>query len=139
MAAAGLKPKASLACPCGLGSDYAQCCALLHLGANAPHPEALMRARYSAYAMKNSAYVLRTWLPQTCPAEPVIDTAITWLDLQIISAQPPANNSDTAFVEFVARYRIGGASARRMQERSQFVRIDGNWLYWDGVVRDGLG
>ena len=40
-----------LACPCGLGDDYDACCGRLHAGAPAPTAEALMRARYSAFAV----------------------------------------------------------------------------------------
>lgn len=38
----------------------------------------------------------------------------------------------TAVVEFVARYKVGGAPAVRMHEVSRFVRVDGRWLYVDG-------
>jgi uncharacterized protein YchJ len=40
-----------LACPCGLGDDYASCCGRLHAGAHAPTAESLMRSRYSAFAV----------------------------------------------------------------------------------------
>jgi len=41
-------------------------------------------------------------------------------------------DGDRALVEFVARYRVGGASARRLHEVSRFERIDGRWYYIDG-------
>ena len=40
-----------LACPCGLGDDYASCCGRLHAGAPAPTAESLMRSRYSAFGV----------------------------------------------------------------------------------------
>ena len=40
-----------LACPCGLGDDYESCCGRFHAGAPAPTAEALMRSRYSAFAV----------------------------------------------------------------------------------------
>ena len=49
-----------LACPCGLGDDYDACCGRLHAGAPAPTAEALMRARYSAFAVGDAGYLLRT-------------------------------------------------------------------------------
>ena len=52
-----------LACPCGLGDDYASCCGRLHAGAHAPTAESLMRSRYSAYAVGDAGYLLRTWHP----------------------------------------------------------------------------
>ncbi len=38
-------------CPCGLGDDYEACCRRLHAGSPAPTAEALMRSRYSAFAV----------------------------------------------------------------------------------------
>ena len=40
--------------------------------------------------------------------------------------------ADTALVEFVARYKHGGAPAVRLHEVSRFVREDGRWYYLDG-------
>ena len=40
------------ACPCGSGATYGECCGPIHDGtAKAKTAEALMRARYSAYAV----------------------------------------------------------------------------------------
>ena len=45
-------------CPCGSGLAYVECCAPLHEGtAKAKTAEALMRARYAAYATKNIAFL----------------------------------------------------------------------------------
>lgn len=43
-------------------------------------------------------------------------------------------DANTAEVEFIARYRVGGASAERLHERSRFVREDDRWLYMDGAA-----
>jgi len=50
----------ALACPCGLGDDYESCCGRLHAGMPAPTAESLMRSRYSAFAVGNAGYLLRT-------------------------------------------------------------------------------
>ena len=55
-----------------------------------------------------------------------------WVGLTVKRQENPT--ADTAVVEFVARMRIGGASAQRMHEVSRFVREDGRWYYLDGVV-----
>ena len=55
-----------LACPCGSGDDYDACCGRLHAGAPAPTAEALMRARYSAFAVGDLGYLLR----HVSPVEP---------------------------------------------------------------------
>jgi len=40
-------------------------------------------------------------------------------------------DEDSAEVEFVARFRLGG-KATRLHERSRFVREQGCWFYVDG-------
>ena len=57
------------ACPCGLAATYGDCCGRLHRGqARAATPEQLMRSRFSAYAVHDEPYLLRTWHPATRPA-----------------------------------------------------------------------
>jgi SEC-C motif domain protein len=114
------------ACPCG-GASYAQCCEPLHLGAAAATPLALMRSRYSAYVLRLGAYLRHSWHPQTRPATIDFDANCVWLGLSI---QSSAEAAELGTVEFIARYRIGGGSAVRLQEHSEFVRIDGRWVYW---------
>lgn len=95
-----------------------------------------MRSRYSAYVLKQPAYLLATWHPETRPPSLELgdgDGGVTrWLGLTV-KAQREAG--DQAVVEFVARYKIGGASAQRLHETSRFVREGGRWYYVDGVIR----
>jgi len=121
-------------CPCGSGQSLAACCATVHSGQKNPEPQALMRARYSAYVLGLSEFLLASWAPSTRPAAADLqdqDSAQRrWLGLDVRrSAQLDA---DTAEVEFVARSRAGGGSAVRLHEISRFVRIDGRWYYLDG-------
>ena len=124
-------------CPCGTDRDYGACCGRYHAGEAAPDAEALMRSRYSAFVIGDADYLRHTWHPDTRPAELGLDApgapTTTWLGLAVKSHR--VTGPDTAEVEFIARYRIGGGSAVRMQERSRFVRIGGRWLYVDGVHR----
>ena len=66
------------ACPCGLGDDYAACCGRLHGGAPAATAEALMRSRYSAFAVGDADYLLRTWHPSSRPRELVLEPDLRW-------------------------------------------------------------
>jgi SEC-C motif-containing protein len=127
---------ANSACPCESGKSYAQCCAPFHAGAAAPTAEALMRSRYSAYVGKLEPYLLASWHPQTRPAalEPDEGEAIKWLGLTVKRHQ--STGADSATVEFVARYRVGGGSAVRLHEISRFLREDGRWFYLDGSFPD---
>lgn len=124
------------ACPCDLSRPYADCCGPLHAGAPAADPQALMRSRYSAYVLGLHDYLLATWHPSTRPqalelGDPV---ATRWLELEV---KRHGAQADTGTVEFVARFKVGGASAVRLHERSRFLREDGRWYYLDGEFPGG--
>ncbi|NKF22292.1 YchJ family protein [Solimonas marina] len=127
-----------VACPCGSGMPYGQCCALLHDGAPAADAEALMRSRYSAYALRLAPYLVETWHPSTRPTLTTddLDPQTTWLSLRIIGHRPATQGPDAAEVEFVAVSRIGGGSAQRLHERSRFRREAGRWYYVDGDIME---
>ena len=121
-------------CPCRKKSEtatYAQCCAPYHLGARIPETaEALMRSRYSAFALENSAYLSATWHLSTRPTRIGFNPSQVWLMLKVHEAQ---ENGDKATVEFTARSRIGGAS-HVLHEVSRFIRENGRWYYVDGAI-----
>lgn len=119
-------------CPCG-PTDYATCCGRFHAGAIADTAEQLMRSRYSAYALRRRDFLLATWHPDTRPNDLEVDDAgsraTKWLGLEI---KRQVVDGDRALVEFVARFRVGGASAQRLHEISRFERSEGRWFYRDG-------
>jgi SEC-C motif domain protein len=119
------------ACPCGSGARYESCCGRWHAGAPAPGAEALMRSRYSAYALRLAPYLLQTWHPSTRPAALDLDAGVRWLGLDVRRA---AQDGERAVVEFVARSKAGGGPAQRLHETSRFVREGGRWYYVDGDV-----
>lgn len=94
-----------------------------------------MRSRYTAYAMKMESYLLDTWHPDTRPAALHLheDDATRWIGLEI--KRHELTGPQTAQVEFVARYKIGGR-AHRMHETSRFVRENGVWFYVDGDIQE---
>src|SRR3954464_15162506 len=50
-----------LLCPCCSGKAYAACCRPIHKeGVAPPDAEALMRSRYSAFALKQTDHLVRT-------------------------------------------------------------------------------
>jgi SEC-C motif-containing protein len=121
-------------CPCGSGKSYAACCGPLHAGAPANTAELLMRSRYSAYVVGDRDYLLATWHATTRPQMLTLDDAQTtrWLGLSV--KRHVESGPDHALVEFVARYRSGGAPAMRLHEVSKFVREHGRWYYVDGEL-----
>ncbi len=126
-----------LPCPCGLAREYMQCCGRYHANAlhlAAPTPEALMRSRYSAYALGLRPYLLDTWHTSTRPEHlERFDSCSKWLGLTVKRAW--TTSSDEGFVEFVARSKgSSGGAAQRLEELSWFVRVDGRWQYVKGVA-----
>ena len=116
-----------LSCPCGSGSPFGLCCESLHRGAAfAPTAEALMRSRYSAYAVGAVAYLKATWHPSTRPRALSLDPSTRWLGLEILAASGGLFDTE-GVVEFRARHDRGV-----VHERSRFVRENGRWLYLDG-------
>jgi SEC-C motif domain protein len=122
-------------CPCGRTTSKGQalsldtCCGPYHANQNAPDAESLMRSRYSAFVLGDVPYLLATWHSSQRPAELTLETGGKWLGLEI--KQHRVTSPDTAEVEFVARFRVGGKAVRQ-HERSRFVREDGRWFYVDG-------
>lgn len=127
-------PSTAASCPCGSARAYADCCGPLHAGtAQAATAEALMRSRYSAFVRADADYLLASWHPSTRPASVDMDDAAAtrWLGLEVRQHTPL--DADHATVEFIARWKVGGAPAVRLHELSRFVREDGRWYYMDGI------
>ena len=118
-------------CPCGNKIPYAHCCGRWHNGAPAPDAETLMRSRYCAYVLRLEPYLLETWHATTRPKslDLMTEQAQKWLGLQIKNYS--VTGEDSAIVEFVARYSVGGRAVR-LHEVSRFVRENGRWFYVDG-------
>jgi SEC-C motif-containing protein len=124
-------------CPCGSGQNYKDCCFMYHMEkVHAPTAEALMRSRYSAYALRKSDYVLFSWHASTRPSElDLSDDKTKWMGLTILSSSGGSANDDEGMVEFAAKYKIGGRAAK-LVEKSRFVREKGRWYYVDGEVAE---
>jgi SEC-C motif-containing protein len=138
-----------LPCPCrareATAARYVDCCGHWHeglsRGEHAPTPEALMRSRYSAYALAQGRgvaspaiieYLMQTWHPSTAPGELELGP-LNWTGLEILSHEA---RGDAGVVEFVAHHKVNGRAAR-LHEVSRFVREAGAWLYVDGVIAPG--
>lgn len=119
-------------CPCGSGAALASCCGrYLDGGVAPPTAEALMRSRYTAYALGREDWLMATWHASTRPGS--LDLASEplpkWLGLDV--KQHRQQDAGHATVEFVARYKVNGR-AFRLHETSRFVREDSRWYYVDG-------
>lgn len=116
-------------CPCQSGKEYHQCCQPLHDGQPAAGPEALMRSRFSAFALGNAAYVQRSWHSSTRPATLSLDEGERWVGLTIANAD---QQGDRGTVHFRAISQHDGHFSV-LEETSHFVREAGHWFYVDGA------
>lgn len=90
-----------------------------------------MRSRFSAFALGNAAYLLRSWHPSTRPSTLELDPDVTWRRLQIVDTAAGGVDDAEGVVEFRASYR-DAEGAGLLHERSRFVRVEGRWVYLDG-------
>ncbi len=119
--------------------------------------EQLMRSRYAAYVVQDMAYVRHTWHVSSCPEDlsdeseqgdasttqttttqsttaqsTTAQTTTRWMGLSVLKSWPGTDENE-AYVEFVAKYKVGGQGVERLHEISRFVREARRWYYVDGV------
>lgn len=137
-----LSPGRNDDCPCGSGRKFKKCCSPALEGITWPDtPEALMRSRYTAYAMGHALHLYRTAHPEHESVRGQELAAFTrdtlaycrrmeFLGLTIHETEPE-NESGVARVRFSARYRVG-EKEDGFTELSDFVRHEGRWVYRSG-------
>jgi len=118
-------------CYCGSGNTFSNCCEPYIKGIQkAPTAEALMRSRYSAYAIHAADYLWNT----TAVSERKHHTTAAilewaksnhWDKLELI-------NSAENTVEFKAYYLDHNLEAQIHHEKSTFIMENGSWFYLDG-------
>ncbi|WP_116245796.1 YchJ family protein [Nocardiopsis sp. FIRDI 009] len=127
------RPRAAEPCPCGREAVYQDCCGRLHAGtASAATAEDLMRSRYSAFAVGDDTYLLRSWHPDTRPDRLDLDPRTRWVGLEILGTTGGTPFHTEGTVEFRAVYREGGREGE-LREHSRFTRHEGAWAYLDAL------
>ena len=96
-------------CYCGASQPFYLCCQQYHQHLNAPTALALMKSRYSAFCVADVAYLEKTQKGDASIGFNQASTAsfaesVEWLGLQIIRAYADKQDSNLAYVEFIARY-----------------------------------
>ena len=117
-------------CPCGSGITYDKCCGKYHIGDSFPATaEALMRSRYSAYAMKKADYIVQTALisdKKTAIEEWM--KRVEFIKLEIVSIQCGKALDKKGVVEFKAWFEYEGKT-EVIHEVSAFAKRKGRWFY----------
>jgi SEC-C motif-containing protein len=126
-------------CPCGSGLPYEECCGPYIKGEkNPPTAEALMRSRYTAYAVHAVDYIIDTCISDGKTNIDRRETRAwseqsTWLGLKIISVEKGGVNDTEGTVEFEAAYERKGLKDLH-REKGRFKKQGGRWMYEDGAV-----
>lgn len=119
-------------CPCLSGQPYDECCGPLHRAEqHAPTAERLMRSRFSAFALGDAAYLLRSWHASTRPESLELDAGLRWYRLDIERTERGGPFDLEGVVEFSAYYK--GDERGVQHEASRFVRDGADWFYLDAV------
>lgn len=119
-------------CPCCSGKLYEDCCKPYHtLVKHAPTAEALMRSRFSAFAIPNGKYLMETTYPSKRKFHNTADLQEwgeinEWTKLEIV--QTPSENQ----VEFKAFYTDEDGYPQLHHELSLFKKQNDRWYYASG-------
>lgn len=95
-----------------------------------------MRSRFSAFAVGDAAYLLRTWHPTTRPTDLEVDPDVRWYRLDVLATARGGLLDTTGTVEFRAYHRSPDGPGE-LHELSRFARdggAGGAWTYLDGDV-----
>ncbi len=127
-------------CPCGSQQDYDNCCKRYHDGQKVPSAEALVRARYAAFALHNFPFIIDTTHPMY--RDEIDDSniaenmaGIIWHQLHIKECgQEPAKDGQGVFdtVTFSAVYEIDN-NIYNLSEKSYFREEEGTLYYLEGI------
>ncbi len=128
-------------CPCGSSLLYRFCCKPLHAGQKAKTAEQLMRSRYCAYALGIGDYIIKTTHPRH---REYAQDRKKWSEsislfckgtlFHGLTIHESSENEKNAFVIFTAYLSQNGSDVT-FTEKSLFEKIDGIWLYVEGVLQ----
>jgi SEC-C motif-containing protein len=106
------------------------------MGAAAPTALALMRSRYSAYALGLAEYIIRT----THPTNPHYQRNLKKWEKEILRFSQNTQfmkleieGFGEDWVAFTATMMQGGRPSF-LKEKSQFAKLNDKWLYLSGII-----
>lgn len=125
-------------CPCNPTKNYTDCCKKAHdniLSVNSA--EALMRSRYSAFALANIDYLQQSHHSKTRPSKKekketlLWAKSVAWLKLEVLQTTKGTENDTQGTVEFKAVFMENG-KLNNIHENSNFCKENDHWVYVDG-------
>lgn len=127
-------------CPCGSGKKFSDCCEkIIDDQKLAKTAEALMRARYSAFALGKIDFLRDSLAPESrIDFDPEVTSQWAqkskWLGLTIVSKEKGEESDSTGIVEFTAEYSVDDKVTIH-HETSEFRKESGSWFFVDGKVK----
>jgi len=124
-------------CPCGSDKPYSECCESIIKGEQpAQSPEAVMRARYSAYAQNETDYLLNSLHPDKRDDHNPEETrrwaeSAEWHGLEIVNTEGGGPEDTEGDVEFRATFTHKG-ERQTHHELAHFQKEDDTWYYLEG-------
>ncbi len=124
-------------CPCKSGKTFGECCGPVLSGeAKAQTAEALMRARYSAYATCEIPFLKKSATDASLEdfdeeMSAAWSRSANWHGLEIVKTEKGGIDDDDGVVEFRALYTANGEFCNH-HERATFVKEGGEWKFCDG-------
>ena len=124
-------------CPCGSTNHYTECCRPLIAGERrAETAEQLMRSRYTAYVMRELAWLRESLHPgKRADYDEASSRAwaeqAEWHGIEIVRTELGGPADETGMVEFLASFTVKGVRQEH-HERSQFQKVGGAWYFSEG-------
>ena len=121
-------------CPCGSKKKYKRCCSRFHKDLIAKDALELMKSRYSAYAVGDAKYIVKTTHPNNNDYSSdllqwikEINTFTEGTNFEKLEIVDFIDGESEAFVTFIAIL-----NGEKMIEKSRFLKVDKRWLYESG-------
>jgi|GEM_PF-4248864 len=124
-------------CPCCSFLPYDVCCRPLHEQQRAASSAlALMRSRFSAFALKKSTYIVQTYVEEERKTQDIFELEMSlqnteWTRLEIIKVYSEAECDRVQF----AAYCVRGGQEYVLKEDSAFRKEAKGWCYWGAASR----
>ncbi len=127
-------------CPCNSGNPFELCCEPYLLGRlPAPTAEALMRSRYTAYALCSVDYLYRTSGKRVRKEFDSDGTqhwakSAEWIGgIEILHTEGGGRDDEKGSIEFIAHYTVKDVPQHH-HEKATFAKNDGEWFFIDGEI-----
>ncbi len=123
-------------CPCCSGKSYEDCCKPFHTSEkHASTAEALMRSRFSAFAIPNGEYLMETTFSAKRKLHNREDLQ-EWGEINEWTKLEIVKNPNINQVEFNAFYTDENGKPQVHHELSTFRNVNERWYYFSGKFLD---